>query len=105
MGLAPYGEPKYKNLILDNIIDLKSDGSLRLNLSYFDFLGGLRMTNDKFEKLFGGPPREAETDITQREMDIAASIQAVTEEAVKNGQPRLSGDRKKIPLPGGRCCA
>lgn len=82
MGLAPYGEPKYRDLILDKIIDLKEDGSLRLNLSFFDFLGGLRMTNDQFARLFGGPPREAETEITQREMDIAASIQAVAEEAV-----------------------
>jgi len=82
MGLAPYGEPKYKNLILDKIIDLKADGSLRLDLSYFDFLGGLRMTNRRFAGLFGGPPREPESEITQREMDIAASIQAVAEEAV-----------------------
>lgn len=82
MGLAPYGESKYKELILDEIIDLKEDGSLRLNLSFFDFLGGLRMTNDRFAKLFNGPPREQESEITQREMDIAASIQAVAEEAV-----------------------
>ncbi|MBW1787591.1 MAG: carbamoyltransferase [Deltaproteobacteria bacterium] len=82
MGLAPYGEPVYKNLILDKLIDLKEDGSIRLNLSYFDFLGGLRMTNRKFARLFGGPARRPETDITKREMDIAASIQAVTEEIV-----------------------
>jgi len=82
MGLAPYGEPKYKNLILSELVDLKEDGSLRLNLSYFDFLGGLRMTNNRFAKLFGGPPRKPETEITQREMDIAASIQSVTEEVV-----------------------
>ena len=82
MGLSPYGKPRYKNLILTELMDLKEDGSLRLNLSYFDFLGGLRMTNERFSKLFGGPPRKPETEITEREMDIAASIQAVTEEVV-----------------------
>ncbi|MGD9077101.1 MAG: carbamoyltransferase [Desulfobacteraceae bacterium] len=82
MGLAPYGEPRYKDLILKELVDIKEDGSLRLNLSYFDFLGGLRMTNRRFAKLFGGPPRKPETGITEREMDIAASIQAVTEEVV-----------------------
>ena len=82
MGLAPYGVPRYRNLILSEIIDLNEDGSIRLNLSYFDFLGGLRMTNNRFAKLFGGPPRKPETEITQREMDIAASIQSVTEEVV-----------------------
>ena len=82
MGLAPYGVPKYKDIILSELIDLKEDGSLRLNLVYFDFLGGLKMTSSRFAKLFGGPPREPETDITQREMDIAASIQTVAEEAV-----------------------
>jgi len=79
MGLAPYGVPKYKDVILDELVDLKEDGSLRLNLKYFDFLGGLRMTNRRFAKLFGGPERTPETEITQREMDLAASIQAVTE--------------------------
>ena len=82
MGLAPYGVPKYKDIILSELIDLKEDGSLRLNLAYFDFLGGLKMTNSRFAELFGGLPREPETDITQREMDIAASIQTVAEEAV-----------------------
>jgi len=82
MGLAPYGMPRYKDLILSELVDLKEDGSIRLNLSYFDFLCGLRMTNKRFAKLFGGPPRKPETEITQREMDIAASIQAVTEEIV-----------------------
>jgi carbamoyltransferase len=82
MGLAPYGVPRYKELILKEIIDLKEDGSLRMNLSYFDFLGGLRMTNHRFAELFNGPPREPESEITQREMDIAASIQAVAEEVV-----------------------
>ncbi|MGD8230086.1 MAG: carbamoyltransferase [Desulfobacteraceae bacterium] len=82
MGLAPYGKPRYKDLILTELVDVKEDGSLRLNLSYFDFLGGLRMTNRRFAKLFAGPPRKPETGITEREMDIAASIQAVTEEVV-----------------------
>jgi len=82
MGLAPYGKPRFKDLILMELVDLKNDGSIRLNLSYFDFLGGRRMTNNRFAKLFGGPPRNPETDITQREMDLAASIQAVTEEVV-----------------------
>ncbi|HJO61879.1 MAG TPA: carbamoyltransferase N-terminal domain-containing protein, partial [Desulfobacterales bacterium] len=80
MGLAPYGTSRYKDLILSELVDLKEDGSIRLNLSYFDFLGGLRMTNNRFSRLFGGPRRKPETKITQREMDIAASIQAVAEE-------------------------
>ncbi|OQY11774.1 MAG: hypothetical protein B6I30_06110 [Desulfobacteraceae bacterium 4572_187] len=82
MGLAPYGKPRYKDLILTELIDLKEDGSLRMDLSYFDFLGGLRMTNRKFSRLFNGPPRKPEAEITQREMDIAASIQAITEETM-----------------------
>lgn len=80
MGLAPYGEPKYVNLIYENLIDVKDDGSFRLNLEYFDYPVGLKMTNDKFAKLFGGPPRQPESKLTQREMDLAASIQKVTEE-------------------------
>ena len=82
MGLAPYGDAIYKNLILEELVDVKEDGSMRLNLSYFDFLGGLRMTNKRFAKLFGGPERRPETPITKREMDIAASIQSVVEEIV-----------------------
>lgn len=82
MGLAPYGEPKYAQLIMDNLIDVKEDGSFRLDLSYFDYCTGLRMTNKKFDALFGAPPRDAETELTQREMDLAASIQYVTEEVV-----------------------
>jgi carbamoyltransferase len=80
MGLAPYGVPKYKDLIYSELVDVKDDGSIRLNMSYFDFLGGLRMTNRKCAKLFRGPPRQPETTITQREMDIAASVQSVTED-------------------------
>ena len=103
MGLAPYGEPKYKDLILDKIIDLKEDGSLRLNLSFFDFLGGLRMTNNRFAELFDGPPREQESEITQREMDIAASIQSVTEEAVMRMVNHVYKETKKryLCLAGG----
>ena len=82
MGLAPYGEPKYRDLILDNLIDLKDDGSFRLDQSYFDYCTGLRMTNEKFDALFEGPPRDPEDLLTQRHMDLAASVQAVTEEAV-----------------------
>ena len=82
MGLAPYGEPRYQDIIFSELVDLKEDGSIRLNLKYFDFLGGLRMTNKRFSKLFGGPPRDPETEITQREMDMAASIQVVCEEII-----------------------
>ena len=82
MGLAPYGEPEYVDLILDNLLDVKADGSYRLDMSYFNYATGLTMTNSKFDALFGGPPRKAESEITQREMDIARSIQVVTEEVV-----------------------
>ena len=82
MGLAPYGEPKYAQRIFDNLIDLKPDGTFRLDQSYFDYCTGLRMTNEKFSKLFGGSPRPAGASLTQRDMDLAASIQAVTEEVV-----------------------
>ncbi len=82
MGLAPYGEPKYVDTILNNLIDLKEDGSYKLDMSYFDYGAGLRMTNEKFDRLFGGPPRKAETDISQKEMDMARSIQEVIEIAV-----------------------
>jgi carbamoyltransferase len=80
MGLAPYGDPKYVDMILDELLDLKEDGSFRLNMKYFDYCTGLRMINGRFEKLFGGPARKPEAKITQREMDIARSIQEVTEE-------------------------
>lgn len=82
MGLAPYGEPKYVDLILDKVIDLKEDGSMAMDMSYFSYCEGLRMTNQKFADLFGGAPRDAESPISQREMDLAASIQVVTEKAV-----------------------
>jgi carbamoyltransferase len=82
MGLAPYGEPKYVDRILTHLIDLKDDGTFRLNMDYFNYTVGLTMTNDKFAELFEGPARKAEGQLTQREMDIAASIQVVTEEVV-----------------------
>ncbi len=82
MGLAPYGEPKYVDLILDKLLDLKEDGTFRLDMQYFNYCAGLTMTNSRFDELFDGPPRKAESDITQREMDLAASIQVVTEEVV-----------------------
>ena len=82
MGLAPYGEPKFAQLILDNIIDLKPDGTFWLDQSYFDYCTGLRMTNDKFDRLFGAPARQPDELLIQRHMDLAASIQAVTEEVV-----------------------
>src|SRR5262245_25676344 len=82
MGLAPYGEPKFANRIFDKLIDLKPDGTFRLDQSYFDYCTGLRMTNDKFDSLFGGPARKPEELLNQRHMDLAASIQAVTEEIV-----------------------
>lgn len=96
MGLAPYGEPTYVDLIMDKLIDVKEDGSYRLDMSYFNYATGLTMTNSKFDKLFGGPPRQAESEITQREMDLARSIQVVTEEIVlkiaSNVQSELNVD-------------
>jgi carbamoyltransferase len=80
MGLAPYGVPRFKSQILDHLIDLKADGSFRMDMSYFNYCQGLTMTGPKFNDLFGGPPRGPESPLTQREMDIAASIQAVTDE-------------------------
>ncbi len=82
MGLAPYGEPKYVDLILDKLIDLKEDGTFRMDMQYFNYATGLTMTNDRFAELFGGPARQPESAISQKEMDLARSIQAVTEEIV-----------------------
>ena len=79
MGLAPYGEPKYVKTILDHVVDVKPDGTFRLNMDYFDYCTGLRMTNHKFDELFAGPPRKPESTLTQREMDLARSVQEVTE--------------------------
>ena len=82
MGLAPYGEPRFAQTILDHLMDLKPDGTFRLNMDYFDYCTGLRMTNARFDALFGGPARQAEQLLTQREMDLTASVQKVTEEVV-----------------------
>src|SRR5438093_314690 len=82
MGLAPYGQPKYVQTIYDHLLDLKPDGTFRLNMDYFNYCTGLTMTNGAFDGLFGGPPRQPETSLTQREMDLARSIQEVTEEVM-----------------------
>jgi carbamoyltransferase len=103
MGLAPYGEPVYADIIREHLIDIRDDGSFRLNLDYFGYLDGLTMTNDKFAELFGGPPRQPETDISKREMDLARSIQVVTEEVVlkmAKHAARLTGE-KHLCLAGG----
>jgi carbamoyltransferase len=103
MGLAPYGEPRFVKQIKDHLIDIKEDGSFRLNLDYFDYCTGLRMTNAKFDEVFGAPARTPEQRLTQREMDLAASIQAVTEEVViklARGIARDSGE-KNLCLAGG----
>jgi carbamoyltransferase len=103
MGLAPYGEPKFAQTIFDNLIDLKPDGSFRLNLDYFDYCTGLTMTNARFDALFGGPPRKPEVWLTQREMDLAASVQAVTEEVVLRLVRSLAAETamKNLCLAGG----
>ena len=103
MGLAPYGEPKYESVIRERLIDLKQDGSFRLNLAYFDYCHGWRMTSRKFHRLFGGPPRQAESAITQREMDLAASIQRVTEDVILRAaqQTYRETGMKNLCLAGG----
>jgi len=83
MGLAPYGEAKYAGLIFDKLLDLKDDGSFRMDLSYFNYCQGLTMTSERFHQLFGGPPRQPESPVTDRDMDLAASIQVVTEEVIR----------------------
>ena len=103
MGLAPYGSPKYKDLIYNNLIDVKDDGSFKMNMKYFDFSVGLKMTSNKFHSLFGGPPRKPESALTQKEMDLARSIQEVTEEiVVKIAKHVLKETKKKnLCLAGG----
>jgi carbamoyltransferase len=103
MGLAPYGEPKHARLILDHLIDLKPDGTFRLDMSYFDYCTGLRMTSPKFDELFGGVPRDPEQPLTQREMDLAASIQMVLEEAVLRLTRSLAAETgmRNLCLAGG----
>src|SRR5437764_8084996 len=103
MGLAPYGEPNYAQLIMEHLIDIQPEGSFRLNMDYFDYCTGLKMTNENFDKLFGGPPRKPENLLTQREMDLAASIQVVTEEIVLRLSRSLAKDtgQKNLCLAGG----
>ena len=103
MGLAPYGEPKYVDLIFKELIDLRDDGSYKINMKYFDYCGGLKMTNEHFDALFGGPPRKAETKITQREMDMARSIQVVTEEVLLRMARSLHAETgmKNLCIAGG----
>ena len=103
MGLAPYGTPMYRDIILKELIDLKDDGSFRINMEYFGFCNSLRMTNPRFNRLFGGPPRKPEAEITKRYMDIAASIQSVTEEIMLKMAAhvhRVTG-QDKLCLAGG----
>ena len=103
MGLAPYGEPKYANIIKEHLIKIEEDGSFQLDMSYFDYATGLTMTNQKFNDLFGGPPRTSEAELTQREMDLAASVQKVTEDVVvklARGIAKETG-QKNLCLAGG----
>ena len=104
MGLAPYGEPKYKDIIVNNLIDIKDDGSFRLDMSYFNYATGLTMTNKKFSNLFGQPVRDPKKNpLTQFHMDIAASIQAVTEEIVLKISQSIASEYKikNLCLAGG----
>jgi len=103
MGLAPYGEPKYVDLVYEHLIDLKEDGSFRMDMSYFDYVSGLRMTNEKFHRLFGGPPRQPESWLTQREMDLARTIQEVCEEIMLRmaRHVRRETGQKYLTLAGG----
>jgi carbamoyltransferase len=103
MGLAPYGEPKYTRLILEHLIDLKADGTFRLNQEYFNYCTGLTMTNGKFDQLFGGKPRQSDELVRQRDMDLAASVQAVTEEVMLRLTRALARDtgQKNLCLAGG----
>ena len=103
MGLAPYGEPKYEDLIKSHLIDIKADGSFKLDMSYFDYCIGLTMTNSKFNNLFGGPPRKPEAELSQREMDLAASVQKVTEEVIVKLAKNIASETgdKNLCLAGG----
>ena len=103
MGLAPYGEPKYADTIFEHLVDVKADGSFRLDQSYFDYCAGLTMTNGKFDTLFGGPPRKPDQLLVQRHMDLAASVQAVTDEVVLRLTRSLRAETgiKNLCLAGG----
>ena len=103
MGLAPYGQPIYRDLILDHLIDLKEDGSLRMDMRYFNYCQGLTMTSRRFDKLFGAPPRRPESPLSQREKDLAASLQTVTEEAMLRmaGHAHRVTQSKQLVMAGG----
>ena len=103
MGLAPYGEPRYVQQILDELVDLREDGSIRLNMKYFNYCQGLTMTNSRFDRLFGGPPRRPESEVSQREMDLARSVQEVTELAVLRMAKHIHKEtgRKNLCMAGG----
>jgi carbamoyltransferase len=103
MGLAPYGEPRYKDLILTELMDLKEDGSFKLNMKYFNYCAGLTMTNRRFERLFGSPPRKPESRLTQRDMDLARSVQEVTEEVMLRMARHIHKEtgEKNLCLAGG----
>ena len=103
MGLAPYGEPKYVQTIFDNLVDLKADGTFRLDQSFFDYCTGLHMTNEKFDALFGAPPRRPDDPLTQRDMDLAASVQAVAETIILRLTRSLAAETgaKNLCLAGG----
>ena len=103
MGLAPYGEPRYVQQILDELVDLREDGSIRLNMKYFNYCQGLTMTNSRFDQLFGGPPRRPESEVSQREMDLARSVQEVTELAVLRMAKHIHKEtgRKNLCMAGG----
>jgi carbamoyltransferase len=103
MGLAPYGQPKYVDTILKELVELRDDGSFKLNMAYFNYLSGLTMTNGMFDQLFGGPPRKAEAPVTQKEMDLAASVQVVTEEIMLRMARHVQREtgQKDLCLAGG----
>ncbi len=103
MGLAPYGEPRFRDAILEHLIDLREDGSFRMNMRYFDYCKGLTMTSRRFDEVFGGPPRAPESELTQREMDLAASVQAVTEEVVLRAARHVQREtgRRRLVMAGG----
>ena len=103
MGLAPYGEPKYKKLIYEYLIDVKEDGSFKMNMDYFNYCAGLTMTNLNFHKLFGGPPRKPESELMQKQMDLACSVQEVTEEILLKmaGHVKKETGMKYLCLAGG----
>ncbi|MGE5400374.1 MAG: carbamoyltransferase [Ignavibacteriales bacterium] len=103
MGLAPYGEPRYKDLILKELVDLKEDGSFRMNMEYFDYAAGLTMTGRRFNRLFGGKPRKPESPLTQKDMDLARSVQEVTEEIMLKMASHIKKEtgEKKLCLAGG----